>query len=66
MLNTGYLHVLYNDNRVETINNVTRVTNISNKSKYLYYETYYDKHGKGTSIENDKIKCWEFNFKDKI
>ena len=54
MLKLGYLHVLYNDNRVETINNVTRVTNLSNKSKYLYYETFYDTPGRGKCIENDE------------
>lgn len=62
----GYLHILYTDGKKETINNVTRVSNLSKKSRYFYYETLYDAHGKGTCIENDKIQCWEFNFKKEI
>lgn len=62
----GYLHILYKDDKRETINNVTRVSNLSYKSRFFYYETIYDMPGKGTCIENDKILCWEFNFKEKI
>lgn len=46
----GYLHILYTDGKRETINNVTRVSNLSKKSRYFYYETLYNAHGKGTCI----------------
>ena len=62
----GYLHILYTDGKRETIPLVVRVSNLSKKSPFFYYETMYDTRGKGTWIEKELIQCWEFNFQKEI
>lgn len=52
------LEILYTDKTVETIT-VKRVSNISAKSDFFYYEKPNDERGKGTCIKKEKIDCWE-------
>ena len=54
------LEILYVDDTHESII-VKRVSDISNKSRFFYYEQPNDERGKGTSIEKSKIKCFECN-----
>ena len=66
MRTIGYLHIIYTDGKIEMIKNVTHVCNLSKEPKYLYYETIDNAFGKGTCIENDKIKYWDLNLKKEI
>ncbi len=52
------LEILYKDKTIDTIT-VKRVSNISAKSDFFYYEKPNDERGKGTCIKKDKIECWE-------
>lgn len=52
------LEIMYKDKTLDTIT-VKRVSNLSAKSDFFYYEKPGDEHGQGTCIKKDKIECWE-------
>lgn len=54
------LEILFIDNSVRTYV-VKRVSNLSSRSEFLYFEELYDERGHGTTLPNSSIKCFECN-----
>lgn len=62
------LHILYKDGTRQTINCVSRASNLSYKTgnTVLYYETVNHSHGKGVVLDLENVCCWELNFKSYV